>query len=93
LGASLFANVVAFFGISYFDQTIVAWYALLAMIYAATISVRRGQRDSTLPGSKGKVLAMTFDSDRESVGVEVDSPTSVAPLLGGLSELGFSRGS
>jgi hypothetical protein len=32
LGSSLFANVVAFFGISYFDQTIVAWYGLLAMI-------------------------------------------------------------
>jgi hypothetical protein len=93
LGASLFANVVAFFGISYFDQTIVAWYALLAMIHAATISVRRGQRDSTLPGSKGKVLAMTFDSDREGVGVEVHPPTSVTPLVGGPSELGFSRGS
>jgi hypothetical protein len=35
LGAALFAHVVAFFGISYFDQTIVVWYALLAMISAA----------------------------------------------------------
>ena len=35
LGSALFANVVAFFGISYFDQTIVAWYGLLAMISAA----------------------------------------------------------
>jgi hypothetical protein len=34
LGSALFANVVAFFGISYFDQTIVAWYGLLAMIPA-----------------------------------------------------------
>jgi hypothetical protein len=32
LGCALFAHVVAFFGISYFDQTIVAWYALLACI-------------------------------------------------------------
>jgi hypothetical protein len=32
IGAALFANVVAFFGITYFDQTIVAWYALLAII-------------------------------------------------------------
>jgi hypothetical protein len=39
LGSALFANVVAFFGISYFDQTMVAWYALLAMIPAA-IAVR-----------------------------------------------------
>jgi hypothetical protein len=36
IGSALFANVVAFFGISYFDQTIVAWYALVAMIPAAT---------------------------------------------------------
>jgi hypothetical protein len=36
LGSALFANVVAFFGIYYFDQTRVAWLALLAMISAAT---------------------------------------------------------
>lgn len=37
LGSALFANMVAFLGISYFDQTIVAWYALLAMISAVTV--------------------------------------------------------
>lgn len=36
-GAALFANVVAFFGISYWDQTMVPWYALLAMISALTV--------------------------------------------------------
>jgi hypothetical protein len=36
LGSALFANAVAFFGISYFDQNMVTWYALLAMISAAT---------------------------------------------------------
>lgn len=35
-GATLFSHVVAFFGISYFDQTRFAWFALLAMISAAT---------------------------------------------------------
>ena len=35
-GAWLFANVVAFFGIGYFDQSSVAWYSLLAMIPVAT---------------------------------------------------------
>jgi hypothetical protein len=40
LGAALFANCVAFFGISYFDQTMVSWYLLLAMIWAAARSVR-----------------------------------------------------
>jgi len=37
LGSALFANMISFFGISYFDQTMVAWYALLAMISAATV--------------------------------------------------------
>src|SRR6202007_2910486 len=41
LGAAIFANVVAFWGISYFDQTIVAWYALLAMIPAAATAVTK----------------------------------------------------
>jgi hypothetical protein len=32
IGAAMFANVVAFFGISYYDQTMVVWYLLLAII-------------------------------------------------------------
>jgi hypothetical protein len=32
LGAALFANVVAFFGIAYHDQTVLVWWVLLAMI-------------------------------------------------------------
>jgi hypothetical protein len=34
LGAALTANLVAFFGISYFDQTIMVWWGQLAMIAA-----------------------------------------------------------
>lgn len=37
LGSALFANVVAFFGITYFDQTMVAWYCLLAFISASVL--------------------------------------------------------
>jgi hypothetical protein len=37
LGAALFANVVTFFGISYFDQTVVVWYGLLAAISSAVL--------------------------------------------------------
>jgi hypothetical protein len=36
LGAALFACVVAFFGIAFFDQTAVVWYSLLAMITVST---------------------------------------------------------
>ena len=39
LGCALFAHTIAFFGISYFDQTRVAWFALLAMISAVTVRV------------------------------------------------------
>jgi hypothetical protein len=38
--AAMFSNVVAYFGISYFDQTRFSWYALLVMISVATASVR-----------------------------------------------------
>jgi hypothetical protein len=36
LGASLFAHVMAYFGIGYFDQMQVVWFVLLAMISATT---------------------------------------------------------
>ena len=38
LGGALFAHIMAFFGISYFDHTQVAWFALFAIICAATAS-------------------------------------------------------
>ena len=38
-GASLFANTVAFFGIIYFDQSILAWFVLLVLISATSASV------------------------------------------------------
>jgi hypothetical protein len=43
IGASLFANVIAFMGISYFDQTIVPWYALVAIISAVRLAARKGR--------------------------------------------------
>ena len=36
LGAALFAHVVAFWGIAYFDQTRMLWFAMLATVVAAT---------------------------------------------------------
>ncbi len=37
LGSALLAHTVSFVGISYWDQTILAWYALLAMISAVAV--------------------------------------------------------
>jgi hypothetical protein len=48
LSTALFANVVAFFGISYFDQSFVCWYALLAMIIAATTPYKAIERTGPL---------------------------------------------
>lgn len=54
IGASVFANLAAFFGISYFDQTIVPWYALLAMIAAVTAAARKPQEEmATAPATAG----------------------------------------
>jgi hypothetical protein len=36
LGVSLFTHVVAFFDVFYFDQMILFWYLLLAMVSSAT---------------------------------------------------------
>jgi hypothetical protein len=40
IGCALFANSFAFFGIFYFDQSILAWYCLLAMVSAAGTLIR-----------------------------------------------------
>jgi hypothetical protein len=45
LGTALFAYIVAFFGISLWDQTQVAWFALFAMIGAASLT-RIAKRDT-----------------------------------------------
>lgn len=49
-GASLFANTIAFMGIGYFDQTVVAWYCVLAMVAAIILPARVPSRveDSAL---------------------------------------------
>lgn len=48
--AGLFAQVCSFFGTSYYDQTIVPWFALLAIISAVTRTTRpaRSAEDETV---------------------------------------------
>ncbi len=43
VGCALLAHVTAFFGLSYFDQLIVCWYALLAIIAAVAVPSTRGE--------------------------------------------------
>jgi hypothetical protein len=49
VGAALFANVVAFFGISYYDQTMVCWYLLLALIPGVAASLVRRKPIGKVP--------------------------------------------
>lgn len=39
LGSALFANITAFFGVNYFDQSKVSWIMLLAMISTMTVPI------------------------------------------------------
>ena len=59
IGASLFANVVAFFGIGYFDQTIVGWYALLAIICTVTLPARISEPAEVTGVFRGKAKLWT----------------------------------
>lgn len=54
IGAALFANTIAFFGIVYFDQSVITWYALLVMISviaACPIRERSEDLSSQLTGT------------------------------------------
>lgn len=48
LGAALFANVVAFFGVNYFDQSRMLWFLLIAMISAVTAPILQEQKAHSL---------------------------------------------
>ena len=52
LGSALFSHVVAYWGVSYFDQTRFLWYALLSMIVVATAPCLALQ---TVPEPKAQV--------------------------------------
>jgi O-antigen ligase len=55
VGAALFANVIAYFGISYFDQSIVPWYCLLAIISVVGTSHKRDSAQAQIEGSSDRV--------------------------------------
>jgi hypothetical protein len=55
LGAALFANSAAFFGVIYFDQVEVAWYSLLAIICVTTSEVLRPKKTGSKPVGASEV--------------------------------------
>jgi hypothetical protein len=62
IGAGLFAIVVAFMGVSYFDQTIVPWYALLAIISTVTLAARTTQSEGEAVATAEFALAPSPNS-------------------------------
>jgi hypothetical protein len=49
LGCAMFANLVGFFGVNYFDQAKLGWYMLLAMISAATAPILQVDTSKLVP--------------------------------------------
>lgn len=63
LGAALFSNAVAFFGISYFDNIRISWYLLICMITVSTLPVLTADRVAAadriamVPGRFGRIAS------------------------------------
>jgi hypothetical protein len=53
LGAALFANVVGFFGVNYFDNSRMWWFILLAMIPAIAKPMLRSKQTPQTPADSG----------------------------------------
>ena len=65
-GVALFSNVVAFFGISYFDQTFIYWYAMLAMIIAVASATFPASRTDRLESCSS--VPREWEAERSDVG-------------------------
>jgi hypothetical protein len=70
LGVCMFTNVLAFFGVSYWDQSQVGWLAFLALTTAAIASQADGARNR-------KVQAVCDPATIPELGVKLPQATSV----------------
>jgi hypothetical protein len=61
LGCSMFASIVAFFGVNYFDQGRVIYFALLAMIAAFANQAAAANQFSDLPVEHNALLGPDYD--------------------------------
>lgn len=59
LGAALFAHVVGYFGIGYFDQMQFAWFALLSIICVAAFK----SKNASAPHAQTRALTPTYQSN------------------------------
>ena len=75
MGSCIFANMVAFIGISYFDQTALAWYSLLAMVTSASLIVL-----PSLATEDGLDLVPTTPAGVKLASASAELPTAVAEV-------------
>jgi hypothetical protein len=80
LGATLFANVIAFFGVNYFDQMKFAWFMVLAMITTATAPALQAQAVSE-PVPSVTLHTPAFDHPAPSV-PSIPEPVATRSALG-----------
>jgi hypothetical protein len=80
VGCSLFANTVAFFGIAYFDQSVLAWYALLAIISAAPALIGK-----TLIGKTATQRDVSAEVEPATLAASWTAPGTAQPELAGAS--------
>lgn len=78
LGAAVFAHVVAYFGIGYFDQSQVAWYALLALITVSTTRPNRLHRRRNEGESSFLFPVYASEPSQASLGFEILQNDTVA---------------
>lgn len=86
LGAALFANLVAFFGVNYFDQIKIAWFALLAMICATSASIMEAQKSKATQGETESAEPQLLQEQGELV---LQAPGTVHQLSPGSFTSGF----
>ncbi len=78
VGVALFSHVVSFMGVAYFDQNVVNWYLVLAMV-AAAYQVYVGRKSSPL----GNEVSET--EDQRVVYETAEKSTSAAQLIHSLN--------
>jgi hypothetical protein len=61
LGATLFSHVVSFFGISFSDQSVYAWFALIAIICEATTPAPETPKETSTPEASLPASAETLE--------------------------------
>lgn len=87
LGAALFANVVAFFGVNYFDQSKVSWFLLLSMISAATAQVFAGKAQAPVaeaPKPEARKSSFAWVRRRSQPAYAERRPTKWVPRKGSI---------